>query len=57
MNADWRRGAAQEGLQDDDAFGKGGVVLLPAVAGACRSHPIGAVGLFQILLPKGSGIS
>jgi len=38
----------------DYAFGKGDVVLLPAVVGVCRCRPNGKVDLLQISLPKGS---
>jgi mannose-6-phosphate isomerase len=36
----------------DYAFGKGDVVLLPAVVGVCRCRPTGGVVLLQISLPK-----
>ena len=38
----------------DYAFGKGDVVLLPAVVGECLCRPHGEVVLLQISLPKGS---
>jgi mannose-6-phosphate isomerase len=38
----------------DYAFGKGDVVLLPAVVGDCLCRPHGAVTLLQISLPQGS---
>ena len=38
----------------DYAFGKGDVVLLPAVVGVCLCRPDGAVCLLQISLPKES---
>jgi mannose-6-phosphate isomerase len=36
----------------DYAFGKGDVVLLPSVVGACRCRPDGEVGLLEISLPE-----
>jgi mannose-6-phosphate isomerase len=38
----------------DYAFGKGDVVLLPAVVGVCLCRSHGGVTLLQISLPKGS---
>ena len=43
-----------EHLGADYAFGKGDVVLLPAVVGVCLCQPHGGVTLLQISLPKGS---
>ena len=37
----------------DYAFGKGDVLLLPAVVGACLCRPRGAVSLLDISLPEG----
>jgi mannose-6-phosphate isomerase len=37
----------------DYAFGKGDVLLLPAVVGACFCRPHGAVSLLEISLPEG----
>ena len=36
------------------AFGKGDVLLLPAVVGACFCRPHGAISLLEISLPEGS---
>jgi mannose-6-phosphate isomerase len=33
------------------AFGKGDVLLLPAVVGACPFHPHGVVSLLEVSLP------
>jgi uncharacterized protein YjlB len=38
----------------DYAFGKGDVLLLPAVVGACLCRPSGAVSLLEIWLPEGA---
>ena len=38
----------------DYAFGKGDVLLLPAVVGACLCRPRGALGLLEISLPEGT---
>jgi mannose-6-phosphate isomerase len=35
------------------AIGKGDVVLLPAVVGACLCRPCGAISLLEISLPEG----
>ncbi len=40
----------------DYSFGKGDVMLLPAVVGDCLCRPHGGVTLLQIALPKGSRI-
>ena len=45
-----------EHLGADYAFGKGDVVLLPAVVGNCLCRPHSGVTLLQISLPKGFGI-
>jgi len=45
-----------EHLGADYAFGKGDVVLLPAVVGDCLCQPHGGVALLQISLPRGSRI-
>jgi mannose-6-phosphate isomerase len=42
-------------LEYDDteyAFGKGDVILLPAIVGACSCRPHGAVSLLEISLPE-----
>jgi mannose-6-phosphate isomerase len=36
------------------AFGKGDVLLLPAVVGACSCHPCGIVSLLEVSLPGGA---
>ena len=36
------------------AFGKGDVLLLPAVVGACSCRPRGAISLLEISLPDGA---
>ena len=36
------------------AIGKGDVLLLPAVVGACLCRPRGAVSLLEISLPEGT---
>ena len=36
------------------AFGKGDVLLLPAVVGACSCRPHGAISLLEISLPDGA---
>jgi mannose-6-phosphate isomerase len=38
----------------DYAIGKGDVLLLPAVVGACLCRPSGAISLFEISLPEGN---
>jgi uncharacterized protein YjlB len=35
-------------------FGKGDVLLLPAVLGVCLCRPRGAISLLKITLPEGS---
>jgi mannose-6-phosphate isomerase len=45
-----------EHLGTDYPFGKGDVVLLPAVVGDCLCRPHGEVTLLQISLPRGSRI-
>jgi len=47
--------AGEGHLEHDDAIyavGKGDVLLLPAVVGACSFQPRGAVILFEIALPE-----
>jgi mannose-6-phosphate isomerase len=36
------------------AIGKGDVLLLPAVVGACLCRPRGAISLLEISLPEGT---
>jgi len=38
----------------DYAIGKGDVLLLPAVVGACLCRPRGAISLLEISLPEGT---
>jgi mannose-6-phosphate isomerase len=38
----------------DYAVGKGDMLLLPAVVGACLCRPRGAISLFEISLPEGA---